>query len=133
MASGRRLVGIGDLAGEVMNILSEFTEACTEDVKKAAVDVAKDAKKKLQSNSPEGKGSRKGHYKDGWTYSVEKDSAYQIGVTVHNKKKPGLTHLLEKGHAKRGGGRVEGNPHIEPVENYIVTEYEKKLRERIGK
>lgn len=34
---------------------------------------------------------------------------YGITVVVHQRKKPGLTHLLEKGHAKRGGGRVSGD------------------------
>ncbi len=132
MASGKRLVGVGDMAGEIMDILQEYAGFCTDEMKESAVEVAKDAKKELKKRSPEGEGSRKGHYKDGWTYSVGKDSAYSIGVTVHNKKKPGLAHLLEHGHAKRGGGRVEGIKHIAPVETQVQEEYVKKLAERLS-
>lgn len=128
----KKLKGAGDLAGAVMEALQEFNEACQEDVKETAVEVAKEAAEKLKEDSPVGKGSKKGHYKDGWTYTVGKDSAYKSGVTIHNKKKPGLTHLLENGHAKRGGGRVEGMEHIRPVEESIEKEFEKKLKERIS-
>lgn len=134
MASGgRKLVGIGDMVGEIMDSMQEYAELCAEDVREVAKEVAKDAVKELKKTSPEGSGSKKGHYKDGWTYSVGRDSAYKIGITIHNSKKPGLAHLLEKGHAKRGGGRVNSAPHISPVEQKVIENYEKRLKERLSR
>lgn len=135
MASGgRKLVGIGDMVGEIMGSMQEYAELCAEDVREVAKEVAKEAVKELKATSPVGEGSRKGHYNKGWTYSVGKDSAYKIGITVHNSKKPGLAHLLEKGHAKRGGGRnVPGKEHISPVEQKVIENYEKRLKERLSR
>lgn len=137
MASGRRLVGIGDMVGEIMSLMQEYADDVAEDMKIDAKGVAKDAVKELKATSPKGEGSRKGHYNDGWTYSVGKDSAYKIGITVHNSKKPGLAHLLEKGHAKAGGGRkagdVKARVHISPVEQKVIEDYEKRLKERLSR
>lgn len=44
---------------------------------------------------------------------------------------PGLPHLLENGHAKRGGGRTEGRPHIAPVEEMLNEQYFRKVEESL--
>lgn len=132
MSRGRRLVGVGDIVEEITGLMQEYANDVAEDMKIDAKEVAKEAVKELKATSPVGKGSRKGHYNKGWTYSVGKDSAYKIGITVHNSKKPGLAHLLEKGHARRGGGRnVPGKEHISPVEQKVIENYEKRLKERL--
>lgn len=127
-------VKAGELASEISKIMQEYADGVGEGVKDTAKKVAKEGKLKLQSTSPEGRGSRKGHYKDGWTVKTISENSTNINIALHNSKKPGLTHLLENGHAKRGGGRrVAGITHIAPVEDFIIDEFEKRLKERISK
>ena len=126
-------IKIDALGAEIAKMMEEYAAEAAGDVKAEAKAVAKEAVKELKTTSPEGPGSKKGHYKDGWASKVESENAVSIGIRVYNRKKPGLTHLLEKGHAKRGGGRVEGIQHIGPAEQRAVEEYEKRLKERLAR
>lgn len=126
-------IKIDALAGEVTKLMEEYASEVATDMKTEVKAVAKEAVKELKQASPEGAGSKKGHYKDGWTSTVESENAVSVGIRIYNRKKPGLTHLLEKGHAKRGGGRVEGKPHISKVEKSAAENYEKRLKARLSK
>lgn len=117
-------VKLSQMSSAIMEALEEYKELTDEVVKEAVDSVSKEAKSIAKSGSPE----RYGGYKKGWAVKKTIDQESRVRVTVHNRKKPGLTHLLEKGHAKRGGGRVEGIVHIAPAEAYAIEELEDKIR-----
>ncbi|EAG3249422.1 HK97 gp10 family phage protein [Listeria monocytogenes] len=99
--------------------IAESLKAYTKDVEKELEAVQKkvvsDGVRKIKQKSP----VRKGTYASGW-----KMKKVVNGYVIYNAKRPGLTHLLENGHAKRGGGgRVKGIKHIEPVEQEIIKDY----------
>jgi hypothetical protein len=53
-------------------------------------------------------------------------------MTVHSRNRYRLAHLLEKGHAKRGGGRVQGKSHIAPAEKNGEELLENLIRKAIS-
>ena len=121
-------IKVDNLAATVEKTLSDYADDVNDVVKQEIKDAGKEAVKELKEKSPK----RTGKYAKGWRSTVQKkESAVGAEVVVHNKVH-GLTHLLEKGHAKRGGGRVEGIPHIASVEEEITgklsDEIEKELK-----
>lgn len=117
-------ITVDRLSDEIMDALEEYREMTDEVVRTAVDTVSKETKKIVQAGSP----VQTGGYQKGWAVKKTSAKAGQVSITVYNRKKPGLTHLLEKGHAKRGGGRVAGQPHIAPAEQYAVSELENKIK-----
>lgn len=126
-------VSIDGLAEAVMKELMDFKEITEEEFEQIAKEVAKEGAKRLKETSPRGRGSRKGHYADGWGVTYQRKGNGKFEFVVHNKKKPGLTHLLENGHQSNRGGRVKGIVHIKPVEEWCNEEFEKRTEERLGR
>lgn len=118
-------IKIDGLAKAVMDGLEEYAVAVADDIKAAAKKTASDCAKELKSTSPK----KTGKYARGWKVKKSFENSASARYTVYNATAYQLTHLLEKGHAKRGGGRVAAIPHIEPVEQKAIEEMEKKGRE----
>lgn len=116
-------VKIDNLANEITKALKEYTDEVTEGLEEVKAEVAKEGVKMLKATSPRGK--RKRYYK-GWR--VKRIGTAQV---IHNATDYQLTHLLEKGHAKRGGGRVPPKVHIAPVEEKVIEEFEKRVEKVI--
>lgn len=110
-----------DLAGEIMKCLQEYTEEVVEALEKTEKELADEAVGTLKQTSPK----KSGKYARSWTQT--KQGKKRI---VHNRRYQ-LTHLLEKGHAKRNGGRVAARVHIAPVEQRISKEAVERFKENL--
>lgn len=105
-------ISVEDLARAVADELGAYDQEVTDGIKQAVKEAADECRDEIKRNSPK----RTGKYRRGWKDKVLYESPNDIRVTVYNRTSYQLTHLLENGHAKRDGGRVEGKPHIAPAE-----------------
>ena len=121
-------IHIDDLAAEIIDGLTEYKDMVTADMKKAVRKAGQSVKKDIQANAPK----KTGAYSKSWKVSTTKETSESLELTVHSQKKYQLAHLLEKGHAKRGGGRTKAVPHIAPAEESAVKQLESDIEKAIG-
>lgn len=116
-------VSIDDLPMVVKKSLEEYCDFTSEEVKQIVQEVSESVKDEIMDKAPVDTGA----YRKSWRVSIQSETATSLSVVVHSKKHYRLTHLLEKGHAKRGGGRVAAQVHIAPAEKNA----EKTLLEKV--
>ena len=109
---GRQTVDIDGLADAVMDGLNEYADLAADSMKAAVKKAGSTVKKDITANAPQ----RTGKYAKSWRTKTTKETANALEITVYSRTRYMLAHLLENGHAKRGGGRVAGRPHIAPAE-----------------
>ena len=119
---------IDNLAKTIMEGLQEYADLASEDVKAAVRKAGKNVKADIAANAPK----RTGAYSKSWTVKTQKETANSLEVVAHSKNRYQLAHLLEHGHAKRGGGRVAGKPHIAPAEEKAIKELEQEITRMLG-
>lgn len=73
-----------------------------------------------------------GRYAAGWANKRKQIAPHVWVGTVYNKDVPGLPHLLEKGHAKVGGGRVAGREHIATAADAAFDDFERRVRKAVN-
>ena len=122
------MTSIDDMTKEIMKGLQEYSELADDEMKKAVRKTATSVKKEISANAPHDTGT----YAKSWTSSKVKETSHNLQMTVHSRNRYRLAHLLEKGHAKRGGGRVEGHPHIAPAEKNGEELLETLIRKAIS-
>lgn len=121
MATDR--VRIDQMAHVIMEGLQEYADLAIDDLKKAVKKAGDEAKKDIQNNAP----VKTGAYKKSWTVKTTKETSSAMEVVVHSKNRYQLAHLLEFGHAKRGGGRTRAFPHIAPAEQRAAELLEREV------
>ncbi len=114
-----RNVKIEEMASAIMESMEEYADLATEDLKKAVKSAGEAVRDEIREKAPK----RTGAYRKSWAVKNTKETASALEVTVYSR----LTHLLEFGHAKRGGGRVAGRPHIAPAEKTGMERLEAEI------
>lgn len=84
------------------------------------------AKKEWKAGAPVDKGD----YKKSIRFRVSGKGGKVEGIVY--SKMPGLPHLLEKGHAKVGGGKTRAIKHIEPAADDGFEDAYRVVNETIG-
>lgn len=122
------MTSIDDMTAEIMKGLTEYADLADAEMKKAVRKTATTVKNEISANAP----VKSGRYKKSWVTKKTKENSHSLEMTVHSKNRYQIAHLLEHGHAKRGGGRVAAIPHIAPAEangEVLLTELiEKALK-----
>ena len=103
---------VDNMVDEIMKGLREYADLADDAMKKAVRKTAASVRKEISDNAPK----RTGKYAKSWATKKVAENSHKLEMTVHSKDHYQIAHLLEKGHAKRGGGRVNGKPHIAPAE-----------------
>lgn len=116
-------IKVDDLASTIMDGLTAYADLATDDMKAAVRKAAKTVKDEIMANAPQ----KTGAYKKSWTSKTTGESAHKLEITVYSKNRYQLAHLLENGHAKRGGGRVPAQSHIAPAEEKGIKELEMEI------
>lgn len=119
-------IRIDRLAAEIANAVRQYTESVSDSVAVAVEETAKDCTNEIKENSK----FKSGKYSKGWKI-VKRDRSGVTSRIIWNPKYYRLVHLLEKGHAKRGGGRVSGRPHVGPAEQKYVGELANRIAQVI--
>lgn len=110
-------VEIKDFALSVSEILDGYSMNVRDAVAGAVEQAGKKALKVVRAKSPVSKKKNGGRYKKGWRMKLQRGGVFhdQARATIYNAKDGSLVHLLENGHQKVNGGRVEGIPHVQPA------------------
>ena len=93
-----RKITADNLGEAIAEILEEYGDEVQKDMDDVVKDVGKAGVKAIKSASGVFGGT--GKYRKGWTSQTDTER-YGSTVTIYNRT-PGLPHLLENGHAKRG-------------------------------
>ena len=120
---GKQSVKIDQMTDAILEGLNEYVDLATDELKKAVKKAGQTVKKDINASAP----VRTGKYSKSWRTRTQSDTANSISVVVYSPDKYMLAHLLEFGHAKRGGGRTRAFPHLAPAEKHGIQDMEEQI------
>ena len=121
-------IHIEQLASTIMEEMQEYSELTVQEMKAAVKKIVAAARKEVQAGAP----IRTGKYQNSWSTKTLLESSVSLQMVVYSPRRYQLAHLLEFGHAKRGGGRTRAFPHIAPAEQNAERNLEMELVRKLG-
>jgi len=123
---------IDGLADAITNAMLAYTEEVEDAIPRIVDRTAEALVNEIRSTAP--RRNNGGAYARGWTarkLGSRTRSKEGYAKVICNPTHYSLAHLLEHGHAKRNGGRVEGKPHLRPACDKLVPAFEKSIEEAV--
>ena len=121
-------VKIDGLADAVMKELESYADVIDADMRKAVTKAGQTVRKEISAGAPVG---HTGKYAKSWSTKKTRQTARSLEVTVYSRNRYQLAHLLEHGHARRGGGRTRTQVHIAPAEEKGIRQLEEDIKRSI--
>ena len=122
-----RSVSAGSLADAIMESLREYSSLAADEMKEAVREAGNTVRDEIREKAPKDTGI----YAKSWTVKKQRETSSSLSLTVHSRNRYQLAHLLEFGHAKRGGGRVSAKPHIADAEAAGIRQLEEDIRKAL--
>lgn len=119
---------------DINDILAGYGDSIQELIQEEAKKIAKVCVKELKATSPKNKRNTasKGNYAKGWRVKQQNERG-EVHCIIHNATDYQLTHLLEKSHLTRNGGKTKPIVHIQPVAEKCISEYINSVENGIKK
>ena len=124
-------IKVGEMAHAIAESLEEYAGLLQRDLDESVDAVSKETVAELRKDAKSKFGGT-GEYAKSWASKKDVGSTTEYSRTLYVEDPHyRLTHLLEFGHAKVNGGRVEGRPHIAPAEQRAAQKLERRLLDAI--
>lgn len=125
-----KTIGVDQLGEAIAKELTIYSDNVIEGIKNEAKSHVKQLVKDTKATAPVGNRSK--HYRDSITSKKTAETVRSIEYTWYVKGSDyRLSHLLEKGHALRDGGRTTGTHFIQNASDPILEDYIKAVEEVI--
>lgn len=134
MASHDITCDIDAFATSLEALIGDIPEACDKETEKAVTKSVRKGAKLLRGKYTSGIGKHEwsAEYRGGFSSHVTKGGMETTGE-IGNKNKPGLVHLLEKGHATLTGRRTNKYEHMDPAFREIQEDFVVQVENAVGK
>ena len=133
MANRNITCGPDAFAVSIAALVGDIPEACGDGCAKAVSQSVRKGAQELRGEKTAGIGRHpwSEKYRGGFKSSVNRNGLSTVGE-IGNAAKPGLVHLLEKGHATLHGRRTGAFKHMEPTFNDISESFVELVKRYVG-